>query len=168
MTLSVPLEPPPKENFHIKGKLHSKIISSDMKDFFRRIQWWSSEVEIRTGRRSNRRSKIAENLGWRRRPAGMRHWCQASAVRGCVPILINPEFHAALDRDSCVTHWMSSPGSALCMWYTCTDIWQSFFFSFFFVVSWVLFDKTVTEHRMWHKVHGTAEEVRCYPRIPSW
>ena len=54
-------------------------------------------------------------------------WCQASAVRGCVPILINPEFDAALDRDSCVTHWMSSPGSAL--WYT--DIWQSFFFYFY-------------------------------------
>ena len=28
--------------------------------FFRRIQWWRSEVEIRTGRRSNRRSKMAE------------------------------------------------------------------------------------------------------------
>ena len=39
----------------------------------------------------------------------MSHWCQASSVRGCVPILINPEFDAALDRDSCVTHWMSSP-----------------------------------------------------------
>ena len=51
-------------------------------------------------------------------------WCQASAVRGCVPILIN----AALDHDSGVTHWMSSPGSAL--WFT--DIWQSFFFFFFF------------------------------------
>ena len=34
-----------------------------------------------------------------------------------------------LDRDSGVTHWMSSPGSAL--WYT--DIWQSFFFFFFFL-----------------------------------
>ena len=56
-------------------------------------------------------------------------WCQASAVRGCVPILINPEFDAALDRDSGVTHWMSSPGSVL--WYT--DIWQSFFFFFFFL-----------------------------------
>ena len=55
-------------------------------------------------------------------------WCQASAVRGCVPILINPEFDAALDRDSGVTQWMNSPGSAL--WYT--DIWQSFFFFFFF------------------------------------
>ena len=43
-----------------KGKLHSKIISSDMKDFFRRIQWCRSEVEIRTGRRSNRQSKKAE------------------------------------------------------------------------------------------------------------
>ena len=44
----------------LKGKLHSKIISSDMKDFFGRIQWWRSEVEIRTGRRSNRQSKLAE------------------------------------------------------------------------------------------------------------
>ena len=59
-------------------------------------------------------------------PAGMSHWCQASAVRGCVPILINPEFDAALDRDSGVTHWMSSPGSAL--WYT--DNLFFFFLSF--------------------------------------
>ena len=51
-------EDPFQRNF--KGKLHSKIISSDMKDFFRRIRWWRSEVEIRTGRRSNRRSKMAE------------------------------------------------------------------------------------------------------------
>ena len=28
-----------------------------MKDFFRRIRWWRSKVEIRTGRRSNRRRK---------------------------------------------------------------------------------------------------------------
>ena len=49
------------------------------------------------------------------------------------------------------------------LWYT--DIWQSFFFFFFFfVVSWVLFDKTVTEYTVWRKVHGTAEEVRCYPQ----
>ena len=41
---------------------------------------------------------------------------------------------------STVTHWMSSPGSAL--WYT--DIWQSFFFFL-----WELFDKTVTEYRVW-------------------
>ena len=46
----------------IKGKLHSKIISSDMKGFFRRIQWWRSEVEIRTGRWSNRRPKMAEKF----------------------------------------------------------------------------------------------------------
>ena len=72
--------------------------------------------------------KWPKKLGWRRRAAGMSHWCQASAVRGCIPILINPEFDAALARDSCVTHWLSSPGSAL--WYT--DIWQSFFFFFFF------------------------------------
>ena len=70
---------------------------------------------------------MAENLGWRRRAVGMSHWCQVSAVRGCVPILINPEFDAALDRDSCVTHWMSSPGSAL--W--CTGHLTIFFFIFF-------------------------------------
>ena len=81
--------------------------------------------------------------------------CQATAVRGCVPILINPEFDAALDRDSCVTHWMSSPGSAL--WYT--DIWQSFFFFFVVVVSWVLFDKKVTEYRVWHKVQRKKFDV---------
>ena len=40
--------------------MHSKIISSDMKDFFRRIQWWRSEVDIRNGKRSNRRPKMAE------------------------------------------------------------------------------------------------------------
>ena len=56
-----------------------------------------------------------------------------------------------------------SLGSAL--WYT--DIWQSFFF---LVVSWVLFDKTVTEYRVWRKVdlHGTAEDIRCYPQTPGW
>ena len=59
----------------------------------------------------------------------MSHWCQASAVPGCVPILMNPEFDAALDRCSCATHWMSSPGSAE-LWYT--GIWQSLFLFFFF------------------------------------
>ena len=95
------------------------------------MQWWRSEVEIRTGRRSNRRSKMAEKSRVTTPRGRHESWCQASAVRGCVPILINPEFDAALDRDSGVTHWMSSPGSAL--WYT--DIWQSFFFFFFFLLS---------------------------------
>ena len=39
--------------------------------------------------------------------------------------------------------------------------------NFFFSVSWVLFDKTVTEYRVWHKAHGTAEEVWCYRQIPD-
>ena len=39
----------------IKGKMHSKIISSDLIGFFCRVQWRRSEVKIRTaGRRSNR------------------------------------------------------------------------------------------------------------------
>ena len=89
-------------------------------------------VKVR-GRNSNRKSvKQTVKNGRKSRvttPRG-RHesWCQASAVRSCVPILFNPEFDAALDRDSGVTHWMSSPGSA--SWYT--DIWQSFFFFFLF------------------------------------
>ena len=73
--------------------------------------------------------KWPKNLGWRRRAADMSHWCQASAVRGCVPILIIPEFDAALDRDSLneltwvsfVVHWHLT----------------IFFFFFFFVFSWV-------------------------------
>ena len=85
-----------------KGKLHSKIISSDMKDFFRRIQWWRSEVENRTGRRSNRRSKMAEK-SWVTTPRGRheslvpgvsssrlrtdsdqsRIWCRARPWLGC-------------------------------------------------------------------------------------
>ena len=95
-------------------------------------------------------------------------WCQASAVRGCVPILINPEFDAALDRDSCVTHWMSSPGSAL--WYTdISHLTIFFFFFFFFFLSFreCCLTRAVTEYRVWHKVRGAAEEVRCYPEIPG-
>ena len=89
-------------------------------------------VKVR-GRNSNRKTvkqtvKMAEKSRVTTPLGRHESWCQASAVRGCVPILINPEFDAALDRDSGVTHWMSSPGSAL--WYT--DIWQSFFFFFFF------------------------------------
>ena len=43
----------------------------------------------------------------------------------------------------------------------------TFFFFFLFVVSWVLFDKTVTEYRVWRKVHGTAEEVRSNSMLSS-
>ena len=77
--------------------------------------------------------KWPKNLWWRRRAAGMSHWCQASAVRGCVPILINPR---STVTGVWLTEWAHLAGSAL--WYT--DIWQFFFF--FLVVSWVLFDKT--------------------------
>ena len=131
------------------------------KIFFRRIHWWRSEVEFEREDGQTDGQKWPKNLGWRHRAAGMSHWCQASAVRGCVPILINPEFDAALDRDSLneltwvsfVVHW---------------HLTIFFFFFFFFVFSWVMFDKAVTEYRVWHKVHGTAEGVRCYPRIPGW
>ena len=104
-----------------------------------------------------------------RRAAGMSHWCQASVVRGCVPILINPEFDAALDRDSCVTHWMSSPGSAL--WCTDSTIWQSFFFFFFFffVVSWVAFWQD--SDRLQSVTQGTWYSGRSSmlsSEIPGW
>ena len=101
-----------------------------MKDFFRRIQM----VKVR-GRNSNgktvkqmvkmaEKSRVTPPRGWHE------SWCQASAVRGCVSILINPEFDAALDRDSGVTHWMSSPGSALSMGTLTSD---NLFFFFFFL-----------------------------------
>ena len=41
-----------------KGKLHSNFISSVLIDFFHRIRWWRSEVEIRMGRRLNGQRKI--------------------------------------------------------------------------------------------------------------
>ena len=58
----------------VKRKLHSKIISSDMIEFFRRIRWWRSEVKIRTGRLSNRRRK-----NWHV-PAFVTSWCHLAIM----------------------------------------------------------------------------------------
>ena len=79
-----------------------------------------------------------------------RIWCRARPWLGCDSL-------NELTGVSFVVHWHL------------TIFFFFFFFFFFFVVSWVLFDKTVTEYRVWHKVdlHGTAEEVRCYPQIPG-
>ena len=57
-----------------------------------------------------------------------------------------------------------------CTWVSFVVHWPqhlTIFFFFFCRFVTVLFDKTVTEYRVWHKVHGTAEEVRCYPQIPG-
>ena len=123
-------------------------------------------VKVR-GRNSNRKTVKQTVKNGRKvsgddaaRPA----WVMVPGVSSSRLRLINPEFDAVLDRDSCVTHWMSSPAPGSALWYT--DIWQSFFFSCRFVS--VVFDKTVTEYRVWRNlcIHGTAEEVRCYPQIP--
>ena len=47
----------------IKGKLHSKIITSDRVVYFCRARWWKSEIKMWTGTRS----KWPKNLGWWRR-----------------------------------------------------------------------------------------------------
>ena len=94
------------ENQQLKGKLHSKIISSDMKDIFLESNGEGARSKIEREDSQTDGQKWPKNLGWRCRAAGMSHWGQASAVCGCVPILINPEFDAALDRDSCVTDWI--------------------------------------------------------------
>ena len=144
------------------GKLHSKIISSDMKDFFP----WNPMVKVR-GRNSNGKTVKQTVKNGRKisgddaaRPA----WVMVPGVSSSRlrPDSDQSRIWGRARPDSCVTHWMSSPGSAL--WYTHGHL-TIFFFS---VVSWVLFDKTVTEYRVWHKIHGTAEEVRCYPQIPGW
>ena len=70
-----------------------------------------------------------------------RIWCRARPWLGCDSL-------NELTWVGFVVHWHLSDN----------------FFLYFFVVSWVLFDKTVTEYRVWRKVHGTAEEVRCYPQ----
>ena len=64
-------------NLVSKGKLHSKIISYDLIEvFFRRIRWWRSEVEIRTGRRSNKQRKQ-----WHVRTF-VTSWCHLAFMQG--------------------------------------------------------------------------------------
>ena len=65
--------------WNFKGKLHSKIISSDMIEFFRRIRWWRSEVEIRTGRQTEKqtakklaRASICDVM--------VPHWCHLAIM----------------------------------------------------------------------------------------
>ena len=59
-----------------KGKLHSKIISHGLIIFFFRIQWWRSEVKIRTGRQSSRGQKSGACECLRRQ------WCHLAIVQG--------------------------------------------------------------------------------------
>ena len=62
----------------IKGTLHSKIMSSDLRDFFRRIRWWRSKVKIRTGGQSNRQRKK-----WHVR-VFVTSWCHLAFMQGHV------------------------------------------------------------------------------------
>ena len=81
-----------KKTLCLKGKLHYKIISLDLiKVFFRgiRIRWWWSDVNIRTGRRSNRQGKIGMSKRlWRR-------WCDHAIMQG----------HASDSKCSLSNHW---------------------------------------------------------------
>ena len=54
--------------------------------FFRRVCWWRSKVKIQTGRRSNRRPKMAKRSRVTTQPI-LRHWCQASRTRGSGMVL---------------------------------------------------------------------------------
>ena len=96
------------------------------KIFFRRIQWWRSEVEIRTGRRSNRRSKMAEKS--RVTPPRGQH---ESLVPGVSSSWLRP------DSDQSRI-WCRARPWLLCdslneLTYLCgtLTVWQSFFFFFF-------------------------------------
>ena len=103
----------------------------------------------------------------RRRPDSdqSRMWCRARLWLVCDSL-------NELTWVSFVVHWHLTIFFFVVDWHRGTLTFDNlfFFFFFFFVVSWVLFDKTVTEYRVWHKVvlHGTAEEVGCYPQIPGW
>ena len=81
-------------------------------------------------------------------------WCQASAVRGCVPILINPEFDAALDRDSEWAHLGRLCGTR-----------QSFFFFFFFFLKeekerYERLEKEKKQREKWGRLSGECEARR--------
>ena len=103
-----------------------------MKDFFfRRIQWWRSEVEIRTGRRSHRRSKMAEKS-------------RVTTPRGRHESLVPGVSSSRLRPDSDQSRiWCRARPWLVCdslneltgdhlgqLCGTLTDIWQFFFLSF--------------------------------------
>ena len=70
-----------------EGQLHSKIIMPGLIGFFHRVRWWKSKVKTRTGTRSNRRLKMAEISRVTTTRPGLRHWRQASGIRGCGMVL---------------------------------------------------------------------------------
>ena len=96
--------------------------------FFRRIQWWRSEVEIRTGRRSNRRSKWPKNLGWRRRAAGMSHGARRQQFAAASRFWSIPNL---MPRSTVTRVWLTewAPLGQLCGTLT-SDIESFFFLSF--------------------------------------
>ena len=100
-----------------------------MKDFFCRIQWWRSEVEIRTGRRSNRRSKWSKNLGWRRRAAGMSHGARRQQFAAASRFWSIPNL---MPRSTVTRVWLTEWAhlGQLCGTLTSDNL---FFFFFFFL-----------------------------------
>ena len=55
--------------------------------FFRKVWWWKHEIKIHTGTRSNRRPKMAKKSRVMTTWPVLRHWCQASRIRGCKMVL---------------------------------------------------------------------------------
>ena len=94
-----------------------KIISSDVRECFRRIRWWRSEVEIRTGRRSNRRRK-----NWHLR-AFVTAWCHVhtgATSQSCkvTRLIQNNRDQPESARDMMLTRWWLRSSS-------CSSSWRS-------------------------------------------
>ena len=108
----------------VKGKLHSKIISSDMKDFFPKKPMVKVRGRNLNGKTVKNSRKISGDDA--ARPA----WVITGARRQQFAATSRFWSIPNLMPRSIVTHvwltWMSSPGSV--MWYSYTDIWQFFFF----------------------------------------
>ena len=60
----------------VKGKLHSRIIISDIVGFFSWVLWWRFKVKICTGTRSNRQSKMVKISRVTTARPVLNHWCQ--------------------------------------------------------------------------------------------
>ena len=87
---------------------------------------------------------MAENLGWRRRAAGMSHGARRQQFAAASRFWSIPNL---MPRSTVTRVWLTEWAHLGQLCGTLTSDIESFFSFFFFVVSWVLFDKTVTEYR---------------------
>ena len=151
----------------VKGKLHSKIISSEL--------WYERFFSVESNGKGPRSKferedgqtdgqKWPKNLGWRRRAAGMSHGARRQQFAAASRFWSIPNL---MPRSTVTRVWLTEWAhlGQLCGRLTSDNL---FFLFFLLLFCECCLTRAVTEYRVWDKVRGTAEEVRCYPQIPGW